>query len=126
MAVFVVRTLLNYLFYGVLTHAQMEEMAAAHPGMFREVVPAFIALDLVAAIFITFLVVKAAASFGGGIKAGVTVGILIAILSPVLCDLYQFFSVTYFPAGAVAVDSIFQLVSHAIQGAVAAAIYKTA
>ena len=47
-AVFVFRTLLNYLFYGYLMHGRYEEMSTAHPGLFREVVPAFITLDLVA------------------------------------------------------------------------------
>ncbi|HXO20267.1 MAG TPA: hypothetical protein VOA87_10145 [Thermoanaerobaculia bacterium] len=44
-AVFVVRTVLNYVFYGVVLHERLEAISAAHPGMFREVVPAFIALD---------------------------------------------------------------------------------
>lgn len=125
-AVFVVRTLLNYLFYGVAMQGRFEEMSAAHPGLFREVIPAFIALDLVTAVLITYLVVKAAAAFGGGLKGGATLGILIAILAPVIGSLYYFFSVTYYPIDFWAIESVYQIVSHAIQGALAAAIYKTA
>ena len=125
-AVFVVRTLLNYLFYGVLMHPRMEEMSAAHPGMFREVVPAFITLDLLAALLITWLVIKAGAAFGGGVKGGVMLGILVALLSPVLCNLYFYFSTTFYAQDLLAIESVYQIVAHAIQGAIAAAIYKTA
>jgi hypothetical protein len=125
-AVFVVRTLLNSLFYGYLIHPRMEEMSAAHPGMFREVVPAFITLDLLAALLITWLVIKAGAAFGGGVKGGVILGILVALLSPVLNNLYYYFSTTYYPQDLLAIESIYQIVTHAVQGALAAAIYKTA
>ena len=49
---------------------------------------------------------------------------LIAILSPVIGILYQFFGVTYLSAGMVATDMAFQVVAHMIVGAVAGAIYK--
>lgn len=124
-AVFVVRTLLNYLFYGVAMQGRYEEISAAHPGMFREVIPAFIALDLVVALLLVYLIVRAAACFGGGIKAGVTIAILIAILSPVIGNLYYFFSVTWYPIDFWAIEAVYQIVAHAIQGAIAAAIYKT-
>ena len=122
--VFIVRTLLNFVFYGHLMHEQYEAMAAAHPGLFREVVPAFIAIDLLAALLLTCLVVKAAAAFGGGIKGGVTVGVLLALLGPILFGLYYFFSVTFYTSNSFAIESVYQLVSYAIQGALAAAIYK--
>jgi hypothetical protein len=125
-AVWLVRTVLNYLFYGMLIHGRFEEISAAHPDMFREVVPAFITLDLLAALLITYVFVKAAGCFGGGMKAGVTIGILIAILGPIIGGLYYFFSVTYYPVDLLGMESVYQLVAHAIQGAIAAAIYKTA
>lgn len=125
-AVFVVRTLLNFLFYGYLMQARFEELNAAHPGMFREVIPAYLALDLISALLITWLVVKAGAAFGGGIKGGVTLGVLVALLSPVIGGLYYYFSTTYYPQDLLAIESVYQLVSYAIQGALAAAIYKTA
>ncbi|HEX3127640.1 MAG TPA: hypothetical protein VH394_09940 [Thermoanaerobaculia bacterium] len=125
-AVFVVRTLLNYLFYGYLMHPRMEAMSAAHPGMFREVVPAFITLDLLAALLITWLVIKAGAAFGGGVKGGLILGILVALLSPVLSNLYYYFSTTYYAQDLLAIESIYQIITHAVQGALAAMIYKTA
>lgn len=124
--VFVFRTLLNYLVYGYLLHPRYEEMSTAHPGMFREVVPAFITLDLLAALLITYLVIKAGAAFGGGVKGGAILGILVALLSPVLGSLYNYFSTTYYPQDLLAIESVYQIATHAVQGALAALIYKTA
>jgi len=125
-AVFLFRTILNYLFYGVLVHGRFEAMAAAHPGILREVIPAYVTLDLIVAFILTYLVVKAGAAFGGGIKGGVMLGILVALLGPVLASLNFFFGVTFYPADFVATESIYQIVAHAVQGAIAAAIYKSA
>jgi hypothetical protein len=125
-AVFLFRTVLNYVFYGVAMHGRYEELASAHPGMFREVIPGFITLDLITAVILTYLVVKAGSAFGGGIKGGVILGILVAILSPVISGLYYYFSSTYYAADLLAIESVYQVITHAIQGAIAAAIYKTA
>jgi hypothetical protein len=121
----VVRVLLNYLFYGVLTHDQLEQMSAAHPGVFREVVPGFIATDLVFAFVAAYLFVKVGGALGGGVKAGVVLGIFAALLGPVVGNFYIHFSVTYFPLDAAIKDGVFQLLSYAIQGAVAGAVYKS-
>ena len=126
LVVFLVRTALNYVVYGQLLHGYYEEISAAHPGILREVIPAFIALDLVSAVLITWLIVKAGSAFGGGIKGGVILGILVAILSPVIGGLYFFFGVTYYPQNLLVIEVIYQIIAHAIQGALAAAIYKTA
>jgi hypothetical protein len=123
-AVFLVRTLLNTGFYGFLMHGQYEAISAAHPGVFREVVPAFVAIDLLTALLIVYLIVKAAGAFGGGTKGAVTLAVLIAIVGPVIYSLYYFFSVTFYSVHFFALESVYQIVSHAIQGAVAAAIYK--
>ena len=56
--------------------------------------------------------------------AGVKLGLLVAILSPVIGSLYQYFGVTYMSVGLMAAESIFQMIAHAIEGAVAGAIYK--
>jgi hypothetical protein len=122
--VFIVRTVMNTLFYGFLMRGEYAALAAAHPGVFREVVPAFIAIDLVVAFLLTYLIVRAGSAFGGGMKGAVTLAVLLAIFGPVIFGLYYFFSVTYESAGSFALESVYQIVAHAIQGAVAAAIYK--
>jgi hypothetical protein len=126
LAVFVVRTLLNFLFYGKLMHGEYESWTAAHPGIFREVIPAYIAIDLIVALLLVWVIVKAASCFGGGMKGAVTIAVIIAILGPIICNLYFFFSVTFYTVNFYCIESVYQLVSHAIQGAIAAAIYKTA
>jgi hypothetical protein len=126
LAVFVVRFLLNGAFYGYAMKGRYDEIAAAHPGMFRNVIAGFGVLDLLTAILLTYLIVKAGSAFGGGLKGGVTIAILVAILSPILGGLYYFFSVTWYPVDLLTIESVYQLVAHAIQGAIAAAIYKTA
>lgn len=125
LAVWIVRVLLNYLFYGVLTTDQYAAMSDAHPGLFREVIPAYIAGDLLFAIVFVFLFAKVAGCLGGGVKAGVVLAILVAILSPLLGNIYIFYSFTIYPAGMMISDSVFQLVSHAISGVLAGAIYKS-
>jgi hypothetical protein len=124
-AVFVVRFLLNGAFYGYAMKGRYDELSAAHPGMFRNVIAGFAVLDLITAILLTYLIVKAGAAFGGGLKGGVTLGILVAIFSPVLGGLYFFFTVTWYPLDLLTIEAVYQLISHAIQGALAAAIYKT-
>ncbi len=124
-AVFVVRFLLNFLFYGVLVHGQYEAHAATYPGMFREVIPAYAVLDLISAFLLVYLFAKAGAAFGGGMRGGVCVGIFLAILA-IICNLYWFYSVTIFPMNLLGLEAVYMLVAFAIQGAVAAAVYKTA
>jgi len=123
-AVFVVRAVLNAGFYGYLMHGEYERMTAAHPGVFREVVPAYLVIDLLVALLITWLIVKVGSAFGGGIKGGATVAVLVAILGPVIYGLYYYFSVTFYSVSFFCTESVYQIVTHAIQGAVAAAIYK--
>lgn len=126
LGVWVIRVVCNYLFYGVAMAEKYQELADAHPGIFREVIPAYIIIDLFVAVVFTFLVVKAVSAFGGGIKGGVTLGVVVALLSAVAANLYMFYSFTLFEVGDIAIDSVYQLVAIAIQGAVAAAIYKPA
>jgi hypothetical protein len=124
-AVFVVRFLLNFGYYGYAMQARFKALDAAHPGVFREVIPAYALLDLLSALLITFLFVKAGSAFGGGVKGGAVLGLLIALIAPVIGALYWFFSVTFYPADLVSFEVVYQLVAHAIQGAVAGAIYKS-
>lgn len=124
-AVWIVRVALNATFYTKVVGGQAEKIATAHPGIFRQVVPAYIATDLVFALAFTYLFVKVGGALGGGRMAGVKLGLLVAVLSPVIGSLYQYFSVTYMPIGLAAAESVFQLIAHAIEGGVAGAIYKT-
>ena len=94
------------------------------PGVFRQVVPGFILTDLVFALGFTYLFVKVAAALGGGRMAGVKLGLLVAVLSPVIGTLYKYFSVTYMPVGLTSVEAFSQVIAHAIEGAVAGATYK--
>lgn len=123
-SVWIVRVALNWTFYTQVVGQQYKQIASAHPGMFREVIPAYIFTDLLFAVVFAFLFVKVGAALGGGIKAGVTLGVIVAILSPVLGSLYQYYSSTFLPAGLVAMDSLFQVIAHAVEGAVAGLIYK--
>ena len=124
--VFIVRTVLNSGFYGFVLHEPYAAMAAAHPGLFRQVIPAFIAIDLVVAFLLTYVIVKAAGVFGGGVKGAVTLAILLALLGPIMYSLYDFFGATFYSPHLIGLEGLYQLVSYAIQGAIAAAIYKTA
>jgi hypothetical protein len=91
----------------------------------REVIPAYAVLDLISAFVLVYLFAKAGAAFGGGMKGGVTIGIWLAIIS-IICNLYWFYSVTYYPPNLLGIETVYMLVAFAIQGAVAAAVYKTA
>ena len=93
--------------------------------MFRTVIPAYIVTDLIFALVFAFLFVKVGSALGVGIQAGVALSMFIAILSPVIGNIYHYFGVTYVPAGLVVAESIFQVVAHAIEGAAAGAIYRT-
>lgn len=116
--VFVARTLMNMLFYGMLAADHFKELQAAHPGIFREVVPAYVATDLVfAVIFVSFLG-KILATFGGGVAGGVKIGIYVALLGAVLGDVYMYFGVTYMSPGMVVADMAYGLIAHAILGAI--------
>ena len=123
-AVWLVRVALNWTFYTRVIGRQSQQLAAVHPGIFREVVPGFILTDLIFALVFTYLFVKVGAALGGGRMAGVKLGLLVAVLSPVIGSLYQYFSVTYMSVGLTAAESVFQIIAHAIEGAVAGAMYK--
>ena len=123
-AVWLVRVALNWTFYTRVIGQQSHQIAAAHPGLFREVVPGFILTDLIFAFVFTYLFVKVGAALGGGRMAGVKLGLLVAVLSPVIGGLYQYFGVTYMSVGLMAAESVFQIIAHAIEGAVAGVMYK--
>ncbi len=124
-AVAVVRVLLNFLFYGVWMKPTYDALGAAHPGIFREVIPAYIAADLVFAVVFVLLFVKVGSCLGGGVKGGVVLGIFVAILSPLLYLVYTYYSFTIYAGSIMVSESIVQLASHIVSGALAGAIYKS-
>ena len=52
-------------------------------------------------------------------------GLMVAVLSPIIYGLYEYFGVTYLPAALEVAVAIFQLIAHAVEGAVAGLIYKS-
>ena len=124
LAVFVVRTGLNFVFYGLVMAEQFKQLQQAHPGVFREVIPGFVGTDLIWAAVFCFLFAKVGPALGSGVGAGVKLGFLAAILGQVLGNFYIYYSVTYMTPGIVITDSAYALVCHCIQGAVAALVYK--
>jgi hypothetical protein len=124
LVVWVVRVVCNFLFYGLAMMDSYQELADAHPGIFREVIPAYIVIDLFVAIVFTFLVVKGASCFGGGVKGGLMIGVYVALIAAVAVDAYMYYSFTFFEIGSTVLDAVYQLVIFAILGAVAGAIYK--
>ena len=124
LAVWVVRTGMNALFYGYVMADHFTALQQAHPGVFREVIPGLVGTDLVWAAIFCFFFAKVGRSLGTGIGAGVTLGIFVALLGQALGNLYYFFTTTYMTAGDVVIDGIYAVVAYAIQGAVAALVYK--
>ncbi len=125
LGVWIVRVILNWTFYTQVVGNQFKQIVDAHPGMFREVILAYIITDLIFALAFAMLFAKVGAALGGGAKAGVKLGLVVAILSPVVGGLYQYYSFTFMPASLVATDMIFQVIAHGLEGAVAGVIYKT-
>src|SRR5262249_9573084 len=112
-AVWIVRVALNATFYTMVVGGQTEKIAAAHPGMFRQVVPAYILTDLLFALAFTYLFVRVGAALGGGRMAGGKIGLVVPVLSPVIGSLYQYFRGTYLPLGLLAAGLFFQAARHA-------------
>jgi hypothetical protein len=90
----------------------------------REVVPAYIAIDLLVAIALVVLFAKVGPALGGGVKGGVVLGLFVAVFLGVAGTLYNFFSFTLFSANLVALIIVYELVHFAILGAVAGLVYK--
>jgi hypothetical protein len=122
--VWIVRVLLNGAFYGKVVGSQLQQMATAHPGIFKQDIAGYVVTDLIFALAFAYLFTRVGSALGGGVKAGVALGILVAILSPVVGSLYEFFSFTFETVGLTTIGVIFQIIAHAIEGAVAGAIYK--
>jgi hypothetical protein len=118
----VVRSASNFVFYGMLMGERLRAMMAAHPGMFREVVPALIIADFIFAALFVFFLAKVGRALGGGAAAGAKLGAMLALIGPALGNVYIFYTSTWV-AGSVAVtEAIYFVVSGAIVGAIAGGI----
>ena len=124
-AVWVVRVLLNGTFYSKVFGSRLAPVAVAHPGIFKQNIAGHVVADLIFAIAFAFLFAKVGNALGGGVKAGVTLGIVVAILSSVVGALHQFFAFAFLSVGLTSIEVIFQMIAHAIEDAVAGAIYKS-
>jgi hypothetical protein len=125
LGVWMVRVVLNGTFYIYIVGKQHDQIAFGHPGIYRIVIPAFIATDLIFALAFAYLYARVGATLGGGATAGMKLGLIVAVLSPIIGQLYQYYSFTFLPPGLVIKDMIFQTIAHAIEGAIAGLIYKT-
>jgi hypothetical protein len=121
--VWIARVVLNWTFYAKIVGRQYANISSAHPGMLRTVIPAYIVTDLIFALAFAFLFVKAGGALGRGVKGGVILGVIVAVLSPVISTLYEYYGVTYLPGSVELASAIFQVIAHAIEGAVAGLIY---
>ncbi|MEW5975563.1 MAG: hypothetical protein AB1898_07135 [Acidobacteriota bacterium] len=122
--VWLVRVILNTAFYTQIAMQEYQRMTAAHPGLFREVIPAYFAVDLIFAVVFTFLLAKVGVTLGKGIKGGVVLGVIVAILSAVLGNLYGYFTFTFLSLNLVIMESAFHVVAYSIEGAVGSLLLK--
>ena len=123
--VWIVRVALNWTFYAKIVGRQYANISSAHPGMFRTVIPAYIVADLIFALAFAFLFVKVGTALGGGVLAGVKLGLIVVVFSAVIGALYDYYGVTYMPGALELTSVIFQVIAHAVEGAVAGFVYKT-
>lgn len=124
LAVWIVRTALNALWYGWYT---AEEYAAAiepYAGAFREVVPAYVTADLLFALVFVWLWAKVGGAFGSGAKAGAAYGFVIGLLAGTIPGIYWVYSVTFVTTGMWLQGAIFELLAGVLVGVVAAVVYK--
>lgn len=125
-AVWVVRTLLNWLFYGMYMMPQYEAATQPWAGAFREVVPAYIVADLIFAAAFVWLWTKAGAVFGSGAKGGASYGFVVGLLVAVIPSIYYYYSVTYMSTTMWVTEIVYALVAHVVIGVVAAMVYPAA
>ena len=125
LGVWVVRVAMNWTYYTQVVGSHWEEIAAAYPDAFRQVIPGYITLDLVFALVLVYLFAKAGDALGGGVKGGVTLAVIVAVVGAVSCGFGYYFSVTYLSLGLTIQNSVYEIVAHAVQGVVAAKLYKS-
>ena len=126
LAVWIVRTVLNWLFYGQYMAELTTAVSAQWEGAFRQVVPAYILTDLLFALVFVWLWTRVGSAFAAGAKGGAGYGVVIGLLAAVIPSIYHFYSVTYITYPTWVTEIVYQLVAHAILGVVAALVYRSA
>ncbi|HUO85945.1 MAG TPA: hypothetical protein VM617_01030 [Thermoanaerobaculia bacterium] len=123
-AVWLVRSALNFLFYGQYMAEQYASVTAQWAGAFREVVPGYIVADLIFAAAFVWLWTKVGGAFGSGAKGGAAYGFVIALLASVIPSIYYYYSVTYMSTTMWVTEIVYSLIAHVVIGVVAAMVYK--
>src|SRR6266702_4260978 len=123
--VWIIRVVLNWIFYAKIVGRQYANISSAHPCMFRTVIPAYIVADLIFALAFAFLFVKVGTALGGGVLAGIKLGLIVVVFSAVIGALYDYYGVNYMPGALELTSVIFQVITHGVEGAVAGFVYKT-
>jgi hypothetical protein len=122
--VWVVRVVLNWLFYGLYMSPRLAAATEQWSGAFREVVPAYIVADLLFVIVFVFLWIKAGRCFGGGVRGGASFGLVVGLLAAVIPGIYFLYSVTYYTMPLWTTECVYHLVAHVLLGVVAAMVYR--
>jgi hypothetical protein len=120
--VWLVRTLVNWLYYGIYMADTFAELGERFPGVFREVVPAYIVADLLFAAVFVWLWTKVGSTFGGGAQGGALYGFSIWLLAEAITSIYYFYSFTYMTHAMWLSSVAVQLVVFLLMGVVAAAV----
>jgi hypothetical protein len=123
-ATWLVRTVLNAVFYTQIVAAQYQHVYETHPGVFREVIPAYIAADFAFAVVFVLLFVKAGEALGSGPRGGAMLGFYVGLLGPALLSVYMFYSTMYLSVGLAVSEGAFGVVNCIAAGAAAGAVYK--
>jgi hypothetical protein len=122
-AVWLVRGLVGWAFWGNYMTEQYVAATAAWSGAFREVVPAYLVADFLFALVFVWLWVKVGSVFGSDVKGGALYGLVIGLFG-VVTSIYYFFSVTYITNSMWATELVVTLLLHVLIGIVAALVYK--
>lgn len=122
-AVWLVRGLFGWAFWGTLMAEQYAAVTAAWSGAFRQVVPAYLVADFLFALVFVWLWAKVGANFGGGIKGGALYGLVVGLFASVI-TIYYVFSVTYVSTSMWVSEIAATLLLHVVIGIVAALVYK--
>lgn len=125
LAVWIVRTVFNWLFYGMYLAEATSAVSAQWEGAFRQVVPAYILTDLLFALVFVWLWARVGSAFSTGATGGAGYGVVIGLLAAVIPSVYHFYSVTYISYPTWVTEIVFQLVAHAILGVVVALVYRS-